>query len=128
MAVGTLGSVVFEASSDLVRTFRDASHKTSARWQQHEVIGQKQKQEFGGPNLRTLSLAIRLDVNLGVDPEEEAKALRESVETGEVLAFMLGGEPRGDWIVKELDEAWRNVGADGQIGIIDLSLSLEEYV
>ena len=30
--LATLGSVVFEASADLVRTFGDASQKTSARW------------------------------------------------------------------------------------------------
>ena len=64
--IGSLGDVVFTSSTDLVRTFADAAHKTSGRWTAHEVIGQKPAQEFGGPGLRTLSLSIRLDVGLEI--------------------------------------------------------------
>ncbi len=125
--LATLGSVVFEASSDLIRTFQDAQHTTSARWSAHEIIQQKPKQEFGGPGLRTMTFAIRLDAALGVDPLAEAKVLRTATETGEVLPLMLAGEPEGDWIVKELAESWRHVSSAGLIRIIDLSISLEEY-
>ena len=125
--LATLGSIVFEASADLVRTFGDVAHKTSARWETHEVIGRKPVQEFGGPALRTLSFAVRLDAALGVDPEAEAAVLRDSVEQGEVLAFVLGGRPVGDWIIKEQSETWRHVTADGQVLLIHVELSLEEY-
>ena len=125
--LATLGPVVFVASTGLVRTFGDAAHKTAARWATHAVIAQKPVQEFGGPELRTLSLTIRLDAALGVDPETEADALRTSVETGEVLPLLLGGETRGDWVCKELGETWRQVTAAGEVRVIDLSLSLEEY-
>ena len=125
--LATLGSIVFVASADLVRTFADAQHTTSGRWTAHEVIGQKPAQEFGGPELRKLSLSIRLDVALGVDPETEVEALRDAVETGEVLPFMLGGEPHGNWICKEAAESWRNIGQNGGIGVIAVDLSLEEY-
>lgn len=126
--LATLGSVVFEASADLVRTFGDASHKTSARWETHEVIGRKPVQEFIGPALRTLGFSIRLDAGLGIDPESEAAALRDSVESGEVLSFVLGGRPVGDWVAKELSETWRHVTADGRVQVIVVELSLEEYV
>lgn len=126
--LATLGSVVFEASSELVRTFGYASHRTSARWAAHEVIGQAPAQEFLGRGLRTLSLAIRLDSNLGVDPEAEAISLRDAAEAGEVLPLMLGGVASGDWVIRESAETWRQIGADGRIGVIDVALSLEEYV
>jgi phage protein U len=126
--LATLGSIVFEASSDLVRTFQDAAQKTSARWEAHEVIGRKPVQEFVGPALRTLSFSIRLDAGLGVDPDGEAATLRDSVESGEVLSFVLGGRPVGDWVVKEMGETWRNITADGRVQVIVVELSLEEYV
>ncbi|MDY0063397.1 MAG: phage tail protein [Myxococcota bacterium] len=126
--LATLGSIVFEASADLVRTFGDAALKSSARWEAHEVIGRKPVQEYLGPALRTLGFAIRLDARLGVDPEAEAAALRDSVEQGEVLAFVLGGRPVGDWFIKELSETWRHVMADGRVQVIVVELSLEEYV
>ncbi len=125
--LASLGSVVFEVRSDLVRTFRDATHTTSARWTAHEVIAQKPKQEFGGPGLRKLSLAITLDSQHGTDPETEAATLRTSCETGEVLPLVLGEEPHGSWVLAELVETWRRVAANGSIGAIDLTLSLEEY-
>jgi len=128
MAIATLGDLVFEASSELVRTFADASLTTSARWTAHEVIGQRPVQEFGGPALRSLSLSLRLDSGLGVDPEAEAKALRQAVEDGTVLPLILGGEPSGDWVATSMAESWRHIGADGRIGAIDVALSLQEYV
>lgn len=125
--LATLGEVVFEASGELVRTFDDARHKTAARWSAHEVIGQKPIQEFGGPALRTLSLSIRLDASLGVDPEAEATVLRDATETGTVLPLLLGGVVCGDWVCKEASEAWRDVTREGVIRVIILDLSLEEY-
>jgi len=125
--LATLGGIVFEASAELIRTFGDASHETSGRWTKHEVIGQKPVQDFLGPDLRTLSFSIRLDARLGVDPEAEAAALRESVETGEVLPFVLGGRPVGDWVAKRSRETWRNITGDGVVTVIIVDLSLEEY-
>jgi hypothetical protein len=125
--LATLGSVVFEASADLVRTFSEFSLKSGARWAAHEVIGQRPVQEYIGPALRTLSLAIRLDLNLGVDPEAEADSLRAEVEAGTILPLMIGGAARGDWIARDMTETWRQIGQDGTVGVIDLALSLEEY-
>lgn len=128
MPLATLGDIVFEASAELIRTFSDAVHKTSARWTAHEVIGAKPVQEYIGPGLRTLGILIRLDAGLGLVPETEAAALRAAVEDGEVLSLVLGGEPRGDWVATEMREAWRQVTASGVVRVIDVDLSLEEYV
>ena len=127
MALGTLGDFVFEASSELVRTFRDASHTAAGRWAVHEIIGQRPVPEFGGPSLRRMSLSVTLDAAFGVSPETEADALRDACEAGTVLPLLLGGEPQGDWVLLEVSETWRRVGADGAIGAIDLGLSLQEY-
>jgi len=128
VAVGTLGDVVFEASSERVRTFSEAQHTTAARWVVHEVITRAPVAEFGGRSLRKLTLGIRLDSDLGVVPDAEADALRTACEAGDVLPLMLGGEPRGDWTLLEVAEQWRRVAPGGTIGAIDLTLSLQEYV
>jgi len=128
MALATLGDVVFEASSDLVRTFSGLTLSTSGRWEAHEIIGRKPRQEFVGPALRTMRFSMRLSADLGVVPETEAAALRQSVEDGEVLSFILGGQPRGDWVITELREAHRHISGAGVVRTIDLEVSLEEYV
>jgi len=127
MALGTLGTVVFEASSELIRTFSDLTQTTSSRWASHEVIGQKPKQEHLGPALRTMRLSMSLRVEHGVDPETETAALRASTEDGEVLSLVLGGVPRGQWVITDLREAPRHISAGGVARTIDLELSLEEY-
>lgn len=127
MAIGTLGAIVFEASADRIRTFRDASHHTAGRWAKHEVIGQPPKQEFIGRELRILSLAIKLDSSLGVDPEAEIAAIRDAAEAGTVLPLMLGGVPCGSWVCKEAQETWTRVASSGRITAMDVMLSLEEY-
>ena len=127
MALGTLGDVVFEASSERVRTFGDAQHTASARWSVHDVIAQAPVPEFAGRSLRKLTLAVRLDSALGVEPEAEAEDLRDACEAGTVLPLLLGDEPRGDWVLLEISEVWRRVAPDGTIGAIDLTLGLQEY-
>lgn len=128
MAIGTLGNVVFEVSSELVRTFSDMTETVSARWTAHEVIGQKPRQEYIGPALRTRRFAMTLRSDLGLDPVTESAALEASAEDGEVLALVIGGRPLGDWVITELRRNERHIAADGTIRTIDLQLSLEEYV
>lgn len=127
MPIGSLGSVVFAASSSVVRTFSGATRSSSSRWAIHEVIGRPPIVEYLGRGLRSLTLPIRLDRDLGVDPEAEIAALREACEGGTVLPLILGGEPRGRWTLQGLEEAWRQVDANGTLRVVDATLALQEY-
>ena len=49
MSIGSLGNVVFEVSSEKVKTLRDMQRQGSARFATHEIIGKKPLREFLGP-------------------------------------------------------------------------------
>jgi hypothetical protein len=47
---------------------------------------------------------------------------------GQVLAFTVGGEPVGAFILRSMSEVWRRVDANGILTTAVVDLSLEEYV
>ena len=128
--IGSLGGVVFEASSERVRTFRDLSMQRGANYAEHEVHGSKALLEFTGLALSTVSMKVRLDAALGVDPLEELDALRGILERHMAAPLILDGVPQGDglWVVTSLQEEHEVVDARGAPVAVEVSLSLKEYV
>lgn len=45
--IGTLGAIVFQASTEVVMTFKELSRSGQARIHKHMVISQKPRQAFG---------------------------------------------------------------------------------
>ena len=128
--IGSLGEVVFEVSSDLVRTFRDFQVQRSAKFSEHAIHGGKALLEFTGLAPASMSLSIRLDAGLGVNPKEELEALREILTDHEAVPFILDGEPQGDglWVLEGLDENYEVIDNQGTFIALDVSLKLKEYI
>ena len=128
--IGSLGEVVFEVSSDLVRTFRDFQVQRSAKFSEHAIHGGKALLEFTGLAPASMSLSIRLDAGLGVNPKEELEALREILTDHEAVPFILDGEPQGDglWVLEGLDESYEVIDNQGTFIALDVSLKLKEYI
>lgn len=126
--IGSLGDTVFEASPERVRTIGGASRSGGSRWSTHDVHLRKPVSEFGGPGLESVSLQVRLDEAHGVDPAEEVDRLREARDAGEVLPFVLGGAVVGDFVVTDLSEQWRRILPSGRVAVVELEITLQEYV
>ena len=128
--VGSLGDIVFEVSSESVRTFRDLSMQHSAKYANHEVHGGKALLEFTGLAPVATSLKVRLDAGLGVEPSEELNALREIFSKHEAIPFILDGEPQGEhlWVIETLNEDHQVLNNSGALIIVEVSLTLKEYV
>lgn len=128
--IGSLGEVVFEVSTDLVRTFRDFQIQRSAKFSEHAIHGGKALLEFTGLAPASMSLSIRLDAGLGVNPKEELEALRGILTDHEAVPFILDGEPQGDglWVLESLDESYEVIDNHGTFIALDVSLKLKEYI
>ena len=129
MSIGSLGDVVFEASSEKVKTLRDRQRQGSARFATHEIIGKKPLREFLGPGLEKITFQIQLSASLGVDPASEMKTLRELRDKGEALEFVLGGSAVGEelWTIEDLSEDWSRINGQGTIIFANVSVTLQEY-
>ena len=125
--IGSLGDTVFEVTPDVVRTIRDATRSAGSRWNEHAVHLAKPVSEFEGPDLDEVSLSVRLDVELGTEPMDEAIRLREACADGEVLPLILGETLIGDFSVRRVQETWRQILPSGRIGKADVTVELREY-
>jgi hypothetical protein len=130
MAIGSLGKVVFEASEKKVRTFFDLKRSASARIGTHDLIGKKPILEFVAPGLEQISMNVRLDVSLGLNPANELKTLREMRDKGEIVKFILNGEPVTEnyWLIEQISEDHRQIDNKGRLLVADVSITMKEYV
>ena len=130
MAIGSLGKVVFETSEKKIRTFFDLKRSASARIGTHDLIGKKPRLEFVGPGLEQISMNVRLDVSLGLNPVDELKVLREMRDKGEIVKFILNGEPVTEnyWLIEQISEDHKQIDNKGRLLIADLSITMKEYV
>jgi phage protein U len=130
MAVGSLGNISFEVSANMIRTFDELKRGGSARFAYHSRQNAKELPEFLGPSAETLSFNIRLSAYEGVNPSDEAKALRAMRDNGEAVLFVLDGEPQGEgyWIIESVSEDHDHIDNRGRPTVITCAVSLKEYL
>ena len=129
MVIGSLGDVVFEVSSETVKSFDNYKRVNSSRWASHDIIGKKPVKEYLGPGLIEVGFSIKLSVFLGVSPEKELDALRSYCENGEIVKFIINNKPVIDnrWVIESLNEnvlSWDN---KGNMLVVDVEVALKEY-
>lgn len=129
MYVGSLGSIIFMTSSQVVNTFHDYSRESSGRWAKHEIIGKKPVMEFLGPDTEKISFKMLIRRDRGISPREELKQLREYRDKGAVLPLIIGGNVVGDnfWVVESIGEAVNYWNSLGGILSVSVDVSLSEY-
>lgn len=126
--IGTLGPVVFETSSDKVRTFFDFVRSGEAKYGEHSRIGEKDLLEFLGPGLDTVKFSMRFNVALGVNPRQEIQKLRELRDSGAVETLILAGAPLGNFVVIALEETWSRIDNLGNLLVADIAITAKEYI
>ena len=120
--------MIFEASSDLVRTFSELQQKNSARYAEHEVIGKKPLLEVLGPGLEEISFKLQLMSSLGVKPDEEVKVLQEMRDAGEVGQLIFGEIKIGKFVIVDLSQQEGPRDRHGAPTWIEVELTIKEYV
>ena len=130
MAIGSLGDVAFEVSSENVRTFSDLQIQRKANYAEHAIHGKKGLLEFTGLAPLTASMKIDLLASLGVVPKDELAALVEILTKHEAVPFILDGEPQGDnlWVLESMSESYPVINNKGEIISVSVTLNLKEYV
>lgn len=127
MSIGTFGSIIFEVSAEKTRTFDEFKRKTAAKFEQHDIIGQKPKLEFIAPGLDEISFQIIFSAYQGINPLNEVNQLREIVTKGEYNSLVIGGKVLGNFVIESASEAWKYVDNLGNVFYIAADVSLKEY-
>lgn len=126
--IGTLGDVAFTVSASKVLTFQQLQRSGSARYQKHDVISTKPVLEFVGDDLDTITLPIRLDAALGVNPLKEITRLRDYKTNGVRLTLVIGGNVFGDFVIDSISDNWERVDNRGTLLLATVNVSLQESV
>lgn len=129
MFIGTFGAVMFETSTDLVRTFKDMTRDTNVRLASHDIIGKKPVIEWIGPGTDTIKFSMQFNSILGVEPSDEEKKLRDMAQTGKVAHIIVGGEPISDYkfIIESISSSGRIYDRDGNLIKSMVDITVKEY-
>ena len=129
MAVGTLGTIVFEVSDKTVLTFQGMTRDISGRWTEHEAMGVKPKPEFLGPGNQKISLPITLSASLGVKPRKMLELVERMVESGDAEYLIIKCRPVGQhpFRLTSSSETWGDMYRHGELAKASLTITLEEY-
>ena len=129
--IGSIGEVVFEVDSEhSILTFDELNESHSASYAEHALLNGKGLLEFTGIKASSMSLNIHLNMELGVNPDEQIRRLLEILEEHEAVNFILAGIPKGNgrWIIESLDVRHKLIDNRGYTRSADVSLKLKEYL
>ena len=128
MSIGTFGPVTFEAAEKKVRTFDEFKRTTSAKYEEHAVIGAKPLLEFLAPGLDAITFQMVFSAALGLNPAKEAQALRDIVQKHQYYPLIIGSKSLGNFVAEQLAETWRHVDNRGNPLYIAMDVTLKEYI
>jgi Phage protein U len=128
--IGYFGNFIFEVSDEKVYTFNAFKLDASARYNSHEIVGEKPKTEYSGPNLETISLTIALNGNYGLKPKDEMLKWIAMAESGAANYLFIGEQVLGQdqWIVKSVSETWDTFFNGGELFAGKIDVVFEEYI
>lgn len=127
--VGSIGNVVFNASSRRLFTIDNFKRNTSINVASHDIIGKKPVLEITGPASDEITFDILLRKQNNISPQKKLDTLRAMCETGKVFSFLLGGKPVSDnyWMLTGISAATNFFGKGGEMISISISITLKEY-
>ena len=131
MAIGNLGkTITFEVSDEKVLTFNNLSRTVKGRWTTHNIVQDKPKSQFIGPDLDGITFEVFLSAMHGVKPRKTIETIENAVSQGTVMPFVLGGKKIGSnkWVITSVSEKWNCVYSKGELAEAKVSLTLQEYV
>lgn len=128
--IGSLGTVVFVVSPEAMRTFREFTRNSAARYAKHDIIGKQPKTQFLGPGLDTISFNMWFDAQFKLNPRKELDKLIELSRKGKALPLTIGGKGLGTglWVITGVNQSWTQIDNAGNVLKAEAAVSLEEYV
>ncbi len=140
MAIGKFGKyLTFEVYMDpngtpdkrvKCLTFANLNRRVSNRITKHERITRKQKVQFNGPNLSSMTFTMVFSAGLGVKPREMIERLEKCVRYGYTGYFIVGTKKIGKkkYLITDMSEEWRCIMQNGKLVSANVDITMEEYV
>lgn len=130
MQVGVLGDIVFQVSSDVIKTFDNLQWSGSARYAEHNRHLTNALTEFTGIDPDAMSFDMDLSVYLGVDPMNELVKIWTHERSGKPLSLVVGERAYGKykWTIKSHKIKMKTYDKRGNVTGVSVSVDLLEYL
>ncbi|MCL2357478.1 MAG: phage tail protein [Defluviitaleaceae bacterium] len=104
--VGTLGNIVFSASSRKISTIDDITWSNSAQYASHNRHLRATLLEFTGTDAGSISFTMYFSVFMGVDPMTEITKLLNALRDGEAMRLVIGTRAFGrhKWVITRVSK------------------------
>ena len=130
MQVGVLGDIVFQVSSNVIKTIDNLQWSGSARYSEHNRHLTNTLTEFTGIDPDTMSFDMELSAYLGVDPMAELTKIWTYERSGKPLSLVVGERAYGKykWTIKSHKIKMRTYDKRGNVTSVSVSINLLEYL
>ena len=126
--LASYGKITFKVTEKEIKIFNDFSISRKARYVAHERINNKPLLQFMGLDADTISFNIQLVQGLTGDVSDDLKSLQDMFKKAEVHPLFLGQKKLGSFVIESMNEAYKIVDNLGNLEVVNVSLSLKEYV
>lgn len=128
--IGVLGDIVFQVSSNTIKTIDKAQWSGSARYGEHQRHLTDSLTEFTGVDPETFSFEMVLSIYLGVEPIGEINKIRANKRSGKALTLVIGDRVYGKhkWTIRSHKTRLETYGKNGTLTGATVSVELLEYL
>ena len=126
--LASYGKITFKVTEKEIKIFNDFSISRKARYVAHERINNKPLLQFMGLNADSISFNMQLVQGLTGDVSDDLKTLQDMFKKAEVHPLFLGQKKLGSFVIESINEVYSMMDNFGNLEIVNVSLSLKEYV
>ncbi|MCL2588639.1 MAG: phage tail protein [Oscillospiraceae bacterium] len=130
MQIGYLGDILFQISSEEIKTIRNMRWSGSARYAEHQRHLNNALTEATGLDPDKISFQIQLSADLGVDVRQELVKLWTYKRQFTTLRLVIGPHAYGKfrWTIPDFNIDVEHFDRDGNMSLALVAINLLEYV
>ena len=130
MQIGCLGDILFQVSSNIIKTFDNLQWSGSARYSEHKRHMTNTLTEFTGIDPDAMSFDMDLSFYLGFDPMVELVKIWTYERSGKPLSLVVGEKAYGKykWTIRSHKIKMKNYDKHGNVTDVSVSVDLLEYL
>ena len=126
--LASYGKITFKVTEDEIKIFDNFNITRKARYVAHDRINNKPLLQFMGLEADNISFNMQLVQGITGNVSDDLKTLQDMFKRAEANALFLGQKKLGSFIIESINEAYKIVDNLGNLEVVNVSLSLREYI
>ena len=122
------GKITFKVTEEEIKIFDNFNITRKARYVAHDRINNKPLLQFMGLDADSISFNMQLVQDITGNVSDDLKTLQDMFKRAEANALFLGQKKLGSFVIESMNEAYKIVDNLGNLEVVNVSLSLKEYV